>query len=255
MKIRRLNIFFTLIYIFFFIQPTISIAQNTVKDGQGATVRLNNGSKVIHLIFSADSAFEGAPIIIKALDNNNIKASFFFTGNCLRLKEHENVIKEIISKGHYVGGHSDKHILYAPWDNRQQSLVTKDSLLIDLQKNMQELANFGIGTDQINYYLPPYEWYNKENVEWIETSSGQTVINFTSGLSTAADYTTPDMKNYRSSNELISQLLFFEENQGLNGSIILIHPGTHESRTDKLYLRLNEIITTLKERGYHFDRL
>lgn len=233
---------------------SVKTSTENVKDSQGTTVRINKDRKVTHLIFSADSAFEGAPFILKTLDENNIRASFFLTGNCLRMKEHENIIKEIINKGHYIGGHSDKHLLYAPWDERQTSLVTKDSLLTDLQNNMQELSNFGININEVNYYLPPYEWYNKENVEWIE-STGQTVINFTSGITTAADYTTPDMKNYKSSEELIKQLLNFEKEYGLNGSIILIHPGTHESRTDKLYLRLNEIITKLKEKGYYFDRL
>ncbi len=36
------------------------------------------------------------------------------------MKEHEAVIKEIIKKGHYIGGHSDKHILYAGWGCRKR---------------------------------------------------------------------------------------------------------------------------------------
>ncbi|WP_370525452.1 polysaccharide deacetylase family protein [Dysgonomonas sp. 521] len=205
-------------------------------------------------MFSADSVFEGAPSILKTLDKNKIKASFFLTGNCLRMKEHEPVIKEIIRKGHYVGGHSDKHLLYAPWGNRQQSLVSADSLINDLRQNMAELAKFGIDISKVHYYLPPYEWYNLSNVGLVE-AQGQVVINFTSGLRTAADYTTPDMKNYMSSQQLIDQLFTFEKENGLNGGIILIHPGTHPTRTDKLYLRLDEIIKELKKKGYSFDRL
>jgi hypothetical protein len=41
----------------------------------------------------------------------------------------------------------------------------------------------------------------------------------------------------------------------LNGGIILIHPGTLDIRTDKLYLRLDEIIKRLKAKGYSFERL
>lgn len=171
------------------------------------------------------------------------------------MKEHESVIKEIIRKGHYVGGHSDKHLLYAPWGaDRHKSLVSADSLINDLHRNMDELLQFGIDISNVNYYLPPYEHYNSDHVRLIE-SQGQVVINFTSGLRTAADYTTPDMKNYMSSQKLIDQLYGFEKEHGLNGAIILIHPGTHVSRTDKLYLRLDEIIKNLKEKGYTFDRL
>ena len=74
-------------------------------------------------------------------------------------------------------------------------------------------------------------------------------------MRTAADYTTPDMKNYMSSQKIIDHLYEFEKQNSLNGSIILIHPGTHASRTDKLYLRLDEIIKTLKKKGYSFGRL
>lgn len=95
--------------------------------------------------------------------------------------------------------------------------------------------------------MPPYEWYNKENVSLIE-SQNQITINFTSGLRTAADYTTPDMKNYMSSQRMTDQLFAYEKANTLDGAIILIHPGTHPDRKDKLYLRLNEIIKGLVKR-------
>ena len=118
---------------------------------------------------------------------------------------------------------------------------------------MSELARVGVDTSKVNYFLPPSEWYNTENVKLIELE-GQKVINFTPGIRTAADYTTPDMKNYKSSQELIDLLYAFEKEQGLNGAVILIHPGTHKDRKDKLYLRLDEIIRNLKSKGYSFDR-
>jgi peptidoglycan/xylan/chitin deacetylase (PgdA/CDA1 family) len=224
------------------------------KDSQGAVVRIDTGRKVIRLIFSADEAFEGALTILNTLDNNHAKASFFLTGNCLREKKYKSVIRQIIRKGHFVGGHSDKHLLYASWDDRQQSLVTPDSLVADFRQNMAELEKYGIDLSKVRYFLPPYEYYNRENVRLIE-SMGQTVVNYTPGLRTAADYTTPDMPNYKSSQELIEQLFAYEEERGLNGCIILIHPGTQDTRTDKLYLRLDEIIRRLKTKGYVFERL
>ncbi|GHT63841.1 polysaccharide deacetylase [Bacteroidia bacterium] len=232
----------------------MSVAPSSEKDSQGATVRINTDRKVIRLIFSADEAFEGASSILRTLDRNHAKASFFLTGNCLREKKFKSIIQKIIRKGHYVGGHSDKHLLYASWDDRQQSLVTPDSLRDDFRQNMAELEKYGIEISKVPYFLPPYEYYNKESVRLIE-SLGQTVINYTPGLRTAADYTTPDMPNYKSSQELIDQLYAYEAEKGLNGSIILIHPGTQDIRTDKLYLRLEEIIRYLKAKGYAFERL
>lgn len=206
------------------------------------------------MIFSADLAFEGAPVILETLDKHKSKGSFFLTGNCLRMDEHKEVIQTIIKKGHYVGGHSDNHLLYAPWDNRSQSLVTPDSLITDFKKNMVELEKVGVDVSKVDYYLPPFEWYNKESVRLVE-DLGQLTINYTPGIRTAADYTTPDMKNYKSSQELIDSLYEYEKQNGLNGCIILIHPGTHPDRKDKLYNRLDEIIKTLKKKGYRFDSL
>ncbi|MDR1719861.1 MAG: glycoside hydrolase family 9 protein [Dysgonamonadaceae bacterium] len=226
----------------------------TVIDSQGAVVRKNADSKTIHLVFSADMAFEGASHILDVLKKQNIKASFFLTGNCLRMKEHENIIKRIIREKHYVGPHSDKHLLYASWDVRSQSLVTPDSLINDLRQNLYELQRMGINPAEVVDYLPPYEYYNIENVKTIE-SLGLKAVNFTPGVTTSADYKTPDMKNYLSSQQLMEQLYAFEAKEGLNGAIILIHPGTVEARTDKLYLRLDEMIEYLKKKGYTFEKL
>lgn len=223
-------------------------------DGQGAMVRHQTDRKVIYLIFSADEAFEGAPHILKVLKQQKAKASFFLTGNCLRNPQHQPIIRRIIREGHYVGGHSDKHLLYAPWGERQKLLVTKDSLLSDFRQNMKELKTYGLDINRVHYFLSPYEWHNFKTVQWIG-GEGQTTINYTPGIRTAADYTTPDMPNYRSSQELIDQLYQFENEHGLNGAIVLIHPGTQAQRTDKLYLRLNEIIQTLKQKGYRFEAL
>jgi peptidoglycan/xylan/chitin deacetylase (PgdA/CDA1 family) len=232
----------------------MGVISSSEKDSQGATIRINTDRPVIYLIFSADEAFEGALPILKTLDKHHVKASFFLTGNCLRKKKFKPVIQKIIREGHCIGGHSDKHLLYASWNDRQQSLVAPDSLIADFLQNMAELKKYGIDFSNVHYFLPPYEYYNKENVRLIE-SLGQTVINYTPGLHTAADYTTPDMPNYKSSQELIDQLFEYEKEKGLNGTIILIHSGTQDNRTDKLYLRLDEIIRYLKENGYYFECL
>ena len=222
-----------------------------VNDSQGAAVRVNPQEKRVYFIFSADTRFNGGPHILKTLEKNDVKGSFFLTGNCLRMEEHKELIEKIIADGHYVGGHSDNHLLYAPWEERATSLVSRDSLERDLLLNMAELEKFGIGADDARWFLPPYEYYNSDHVKWLE-NMGMKVMNLTPGTATAADYTTADMPNYRSSQTLINTLLEFEKNVGLNGAIILIHPGIESGRPDPLYHRLGEIIKTLKKRGYSF---
>ena len=233
---------------------TTNESVSDVADCYGAIVKRDSTKKTVYFIFSADSLFEGADTILRVLDKHSIKGSFFFTGNCLRMPEHQDKISRIISGGHYVGGHSDKHILYADWDKERTNMVSDDSLKRDISANYVELERFGITKDEVPYFLPPYEWYNEQNIKAIK-DMGLVPVNFTTGLYTSDDYTTPDMANYKSSQALIDVLMRYEETHTLNGSIILIHPGTSPLRTDKLYHRLDEIITSLKSKGYQFDRL
>jgi len=251
---RKLLFLFLVFFNINLLNGQLTTPRNYVFDPHGAIVRINPDQKVIYLIFTADETFEGGETVLQTLEKNNIKGSFFLTGNCLRIKEFEPLIRKIISHGHYVAAHGDDHLLYAPWDNRQISLVTPDSLLNDLRQNNKELERFGINVSQLRYYNPPYQYYNSEHVRLIQ-SMGLYTLNLTPGVRMSADYTTPDMPNYRSSQELIDMLFEFEKQSGLNGAIILTHPGTPDERTDKLYNRLDEVIKRLKELGYSFERL
>ena len=225
-----------------------------VKDKYGAVIRLEPDKKNIYLVFTADSMFQGGAKILSTLKKERIKGSFFLTGNCLRMAEHADLIKNIIKHGHYVGGHSDKHLLYSPWEKRDSMLVSRSEIMEDLKANAQALAEFGVDFEDSRWFLPPYEYYNEECVDIIE-NMGYKVLNYTPGTATPADYTTPSMKNYQPSQKLIEKLYNFENALGLNGAILLIHPGVNEERTDRLYNRLGEIIQNLKKKGYTFKSL
>ncbi len=182
------------------------------------------------------------PIIRKTLSKNRVKASFFFTGDFLRKKNHFKIIRELINDGHYIGPHSDKHLLYCDWLKRDSLLITKDTFFEDLRKNLFELQKFGIPLSNIKYFLPPYEWYNQKISDWAK-ALGLQLINITPNNFTNADYTTPDMKNYQSSEDILKKLYHkIQKNPDeLNGVILLIHSGTAPSRKDKLYNKLDDI--------------
>jgi len=223
------------------------------KDNQGAIIRTNPDKKEIHLIFSADEYSDGATHILDVLAAKKIKASFFLTGKYLRNKLFETTIKRMVTEKHYVGAHSDQHLLYCTWEKRDSLLVNREHFENDLRNNYKELQRFGIKTDSVTYFLPPYEWYNQAIADWT-SNLGLKLINYTSGTGTPADYTTPDMKNYKSSDVLLNNLMAYEKTNNLNGSILLIHLGTHPDRKDKLYHSLNEIIDQLTQKGYSFTK-
>ena len=150
--------------------------------------------------------------------------------------------------------HSDKHLLYADWAKRDSTLVTKDEFVADVQNNYDAMTDAGLKIELPKYYMPPYEWYNQEVSNWANDMDVR-IVNFTPGTTSNADYTTPDMKSYRSSDQIYNAILSFEEKETLNGVMMLIHIGTHPDRTDKLYNKLDSLIKELKSREYELVRI
>jgi peptidoglycan/xylan/chitin deacetylase (PgdA/CDA1 family) len=220
---------------------------------RGAIIRGDKNSKNIYLIFSAHEFADGGETIIKTLKDNNIKASFFFTGDFYRNSKFSDLIKNLIEDGHYLSGHSDKHLLYVDWGNRDSLIIPKTDLINDIENNYTAMKSFGINKAKNKYFLPPFEWHNEKVCKYAE-ELGVEIVNITPGTMINQDWTIPTNGKYYSSSELINKLYDFEKNDknGLNGAILLMHFGTHPYRTDKLYNRLDEIIKYLKAKGYEF---
>jgi peptidoglycan/xylan/chitin deacetylase (PgdA/CDA1 family) len=126
----------------------------------------------------------------------------------------------------------------------------------DLKENYLQMKKLGINPHNAKYFLPPYEWYNDTIAAWTK-SLGLQLINYTPGTLSHADYTTLDLSNYRSSEEIMQSIMNFEKSNvnGLNGFILLMHIGAGPGRTDKFYLRLNELIKFLKGKKHQLVRI
>jgi peptidoglycan/xylan/chitin deacetylase (PgdA/CDA1 family) len=164
------------------------------------------------------------------------------------------LIQQLKEKGHYLGAHSDQHLLYCAWEKRDSLLVDKATLLQDLKANYAEMSKFGIMPADAPCYLPPFEWYNDSISSWCK-EAGIQIVNFTPGTYSNADYTIPDMKNYLSSKDIYKRILAKEKKENLNGNILLFHIGTSAQRKDKFYPHLDKLIKELKKRNYTFTNL
>ena len=162
------------------------------------------------------------------------------------------MIRRLKSDDHYLGAHSDKHLLYCSWTDRDSLLVSKEEFSNDLLANYAAMERFGIKRKDARYFMPPYEWYNDSISKWT-SQLGIQLINFSPGTRSTADYTTPDLKNYRSSDEIMQSIKAKADD--LNGFILLLHIGTDPSRTDKFYTRLDELIEFLRSRKYEMVRV
>lgn len=223
----------------------------------GGIVRMDTTKPVIYLVFTAHEFADGGRCILRTLKKHRIKASFFFTGDFYRHPAFGRLITDLKKQKHYLGPHSDKHLLYASWENRDSLLVTKAEFLADLDGNLEAMHKVGIRTPESTYFMPAFEWYNDSISTWCR-ERGMTLVNFTPGTSSNADYTTPDMGGrYVSSDTIFSRIVRFENRSpsGLNGFLLLTHFGTSPARTDKFYVRLDALIALLKAKGYSFRRL
>lgn len=227
-------------------QPDNNIYQD------GGIIRTDPSVKHIDFVFTAADKADGAERIISTLRKYNIKGGFFFTGEFFEM--YPDVVRRLVAEGHYVGSHSYDHLLYAPWGNRDSLLVTRQEFNEDIFKSYKVLREFGI-TDA-PYFIPPYEHYNATISSWAR-QLGLQVINYTPGTLTNGDYTTPEMKRYFSSKEILGRIWEYERTDpnGLNGHIMLIHFGTDPARTDKFYDKLPGLIRELRRKGYSFTPL
>jgi len=219
----------------------------------GAKVRGDTSKAEIALVFTGDEYADGGLHISDVLKQQGIKASFFLTGKFYRNSEFENLIKGLLKDGHYMGAHSDQHLLYCDWVKRDSLLVSQNQFSNDLLDNYKAMAGFGIDMKDAPFFLPPFEWYNDSISSWT-SQMGLELINHTHGTLSHADYTVPGSRGYRSSDEIFQSILDYEASasNGLNGFILLSHIGTAPERTDKFYLYLEKLVVELKSRGYIF---
>jgi endoglucanase len=136
-----------------------------VYEKEGALNRLSTSYKEINLVFTGHEFTEGGESILKTLKKHKIKASFFFTGDFIR--NNKDLVKRLKAEGHYIGAHSDKHLLYCDWTKRDSTLISKQTFFQDLKNNFIELEKLGIEKKDASVFMPPF------NGTTIQLPSGQ----------------------------------------------------------------------------------
>jgi len=217
----------------------------------GGIIRGDKNSKRIALVFTGDEFAEGGTVIADALAKHRVKASFFLTGRFYRAPGNREIIERLKRGGHYLGPHSDQHLLYADWTDRNKTLVTREQFERDLNDNFAAMSPFGIDRRNVPFFLPAYEWYNDQISEWA-AAMGYQIVNFTPGTRSNADYTADDDKNFISSDAIMARIKDYEakDPHGLNGFILLTHIGSGPKRTDKFHDHLDELLSWLRSKNY-----
>lgn len=226
-----------------------------VRDKYGGIIRGDVKQKKLALVFTGDERGESTGPILDALKEREIKAGLFVTGNFVRDAKLRPLLKRAIAEGHYVGPHSDSHALYCSWEDREKSLVTREFFVDDLNKNVDALRELGaLGRERAKLFIPPYEWFNRDQVRWCEELD-VTLINFTPGSGSNRDYAPEGDRVFVPSRKIYEDILAYEKKDphGLNGFILLLHLGS--GRRDPFHPLLGELCDALVERGYQFVRV
>lgn len=222
---------------------------------QGGIVRGDVARPRVALVFTGGDYGEGTTHILDTLQAAGIKASFFVTGAYIGRPEHATLLRRMVAEGHYLGPHSDAHLLYCAWEDRGRTLVTEEEFRTDLERNIAELRRFGaLGGRGPIYFIPPYEWFNADQVRWAR-AMGVVLFNFTPGSGSNRDWVPEGQRGFVSSETILAGILDYEQRDphGLNGFLLLLHLGSQ--RQDKMHVQLKPLVETLAGRGYTFVRV
>ncbi len=177
--------------------------------------------KKVALTFNAAWGSDDVDEILTILEENDVKATFFFCGYWV--DRYPDEVRKIYTKGHDIANHSDTH----PHPN-----------LLSLEKNKEEIMNVHEKVKELlgyemKFYRPPFGEYNNTVIQAAE-ESGYYPVQW--------DVDSLDWKKLGVEHE-INQVL---NNKNLkDGSIILFHNDAEHTPA-----ALGPIIKGLKEQGY-----
>ena len=182
-------------------------------------------SKMIALTFDDGSDGTNIEEILRILDNQQIKATFFLTGG--GTKHHPEKIRKIVSRGHEIGNHSNTHP-----DFRNLSMEEMKNELKRTEAIIQEAT--GILPNKI--FRAPFGAYNSNVLEGVGRAGYPYTIQWTI-----------DTIDWRGdSADVINNKVI---NNAKPGAIVLMHTGQGASGTPEA---LPGMIKELKRMGYSF---
>ena len=125
----------TVVFILLIAVQTLQAQQKF--DDYGAMIRSDHNTKTIYLCFTGHDFKEGFDHVLKELNDREIQASFFLTGYFIA--QNIDLVKRIKSEGHYIGAHSDAHLLYNDWSKRDSLLHSPEEIKMDIANNVDKL--------------------------------------------------------------------------------------------------------------------
>lgn len=194
-----------------------------------ASYAADTEEKVLYLTFDAGYENGTMPAILAALKKHSAPATFFMVGNVL--KEHPDLIRQIVSEGHTIGNHTMTHPnmskISSP-ESFHQELGCVEALYEDITGQKME-----------KFYRPPQGIYSTANLSMAKELGYHT---FFWSLAYVDWYQDKQPSHQEAFDKLLSRVH--------PGAIVLLHSTS--STNGEI---LDELLTKWEEMGYSFRPL
>lgn len=205
----------------------------------------NNGVKVVFLTFDDGTSKTNTPNVLKILDENHIKATFFLTGSNIENggQEAKELVKREFNGGHAIGNHSYSHDIHQLYPSRYLDI---QAFKADFEKNDKLLKNilgYNFSTRVIRCPGGYMSWKGMNTLDKYLQENNLVSIDW-NALSGDAQ------GGKKTANQLINYAI--ETSKNKNMVVILMHDTYGKEETVK---SLPEIIKYFKDNGYEFKTL
>ena len=198
-----------------------NMAANNTGDVKGINNTGTDDVKYISLSFDAAWGADDTIRILDILDKYNVKVTFFMTGGWVN--EYPDMVKEIYSRGHDLGNHSQNHKKMSELNVEQQKQE-----LNSVTEKVKELTGYNMFL-----FRPPYGDYNSTLINTAYSINYYPIQWSVDSL---------DWKDYGVDNIIKT----VTKHKALsNGAIILMHNGAKYTAD-----ALDTVISGLMEQGY-----
>jgi peptidoglycan-N-acetylglucosamine deacetylase len=190
---------------------------------------------IIALTFDAGSNADGLPAILRTLADEQVRATFFLTGNFA--ERHPAAVRTIVAAGHRLGNHTATH----PYATR----LSADAIRAELVTAQRQILAAG-GTDTRPLFRFPYG-----------DRDARTIAAVNSGGYVAVRWTV-DTLGWKGTDAgvTVSQVVNRAVDAARPGEIVLMHVGSHPDDHSTLDAQaLPTVIEQLRSRGYRFVTL
>jgi chitin deacetylase len=209
-----LTSFIILILLFFIFNPAFGIFGKTIR-------KVDTEENIVFLTFD-DGPSENTVRVLEILDEENISATFFLTGN--NVKKYPDISSQITKTGHGIGIHSMTHP-YIYFNTTQE--ITDSKILIEEKTNSETIL-----------FRPAYGILSPWNYKGLKELNLKIIL--------------WDVfpRDYNQNSE---QIISYIDKNTEKGSIIVLHDGL--GNREETIKALPEIINNIRTKGYDFALL